>query len=66
MDKKKFDNQDFNVFFMARNGQWIQETRMRKIDKEWFNATRVKRGKNNLYEHVQKGFPLNKNNEVDW
>lgn len=66
MDKKNFDNQDFNVFFMARNGQWIQETRIREIDKKWFNATRVQRGKNNLYEHIQKGFPLNKNNEVDW
>jgi hypothetical protein len=66
IDKKEYDNRDFNIFFIARNGQWLQETRMRKINNQWTKATRVTKGKENLYKDILKDFPLNENNEVVW
>ncbi len=66
MDKNEYNEQNFNVFFIARNGQWTQEIRMRSINNDQFTATRVLKGKNKLYEFITQGFPLNKNNKVDW
>jgi hypothetical protein len=39
---------------------------MRRINNDWLKATRVLKGESTLFKNIAKGFPLNKNNEVDW
>lgn len=58
----------YNVFFVARNGAWIQQLRMKWIGNGWSVATRISglsEGKE-LYRNVTPGYPLGPNNEVEW
>jgi hypothetical protein len=57
---------DFNVFFDARNGDWTELLRMRKVGNNWVEAIRVvretyyKNGKTaekTIFEQIPKEFP---------
>jgi hypothetical protein len=58
----------YNVFFVARNGAWIQQLRMKWIGNGWSEATRISglsEGKE-LYQKVTPGYQLGPNSEVEW
>jgi hypothetical protein len=67
------DRKDFNVFFIAVNGSWDEELRLRKVNGVWLEALRVKKLENGekhseyklIYTKIDPGFPT-KNGEVDW
>jgi len=63
------DEQDYDLFFVARNGHWTQELRFRRVDGQWKQAIRVRQvtataGSPPLYESVESGFPLNEQGQV--
>jgi hypothetical protein len=62
--------QDFsyNVFYIARNGAWVQSLRMRWVGNGWAIANKVVGGPENkeLYREVGANYPLNGKGEVDW
>jgi hypothetical protein len=35
------DHHDFNIFFSGRNGDWIENLRLRKVNNSWISAVRV-------------------------
>jgi hypothetical protein len=57
---------NFNVFYVARNGSWIQHLRMRWVGDGWATASKVLRGKEVLYREVSANFPRTENGTVDW
>lgn len=62
------DRRGWNVFFTARNGNWTQLIRMRRIGNEWRMATRVLRanGRDIAFELVVDGYPLLPDGSVEW
>jgi len=60
--------EDFNVFFSARNGFWEQLIRWRKVEEKWVLATKVTgHGRRKpLYEQIDKNFPRNGKGIVEW
>lgn len=61
---------DFNyyVFFVARNGAWTQQLRMKWIGNGWGVATRItglSKGEE-LYRNVTTNYPLGPNGDVEW
>ena len=65
------DEQDYNVFFIARNGHWTQELRFRRVAGRWKKATRVSwhnAGVDDapVYEQIDSDFPRNDKGEVEW
>jgi hypothetical protein len=68
--------QDFtyNIFYVARNGAWTQQLRMRWTGNGWVIANRVFAGPGNfggpgdkdLFREVSTGYPLDEKGEVDW
>lgn len=63
---KYTDKIDFNVFFSARNGDWVQENRFRLVEGKWHFATRVKGWGDELLLEISDNYPLNDKSEVDW
>jgi hypothetical protein len=57
---------DFNIFFIARNGQFTELLRLRKIDAKWARAIRVKRGSELLFEKVDDDFPKTDQGQIQW
>jgi hypothetical protein len=58
----------YNVFFVARNGAWTQQLRMKWMDNGWSVATRIfglSEGRE-LYRNVTPGYPLGPTSEVEW
>lgn len=55
-----------NIFFVARNGRYIQLYRRQRIKNGWAIATRVEHNGKYVLEEVSKEFPRNKNGEIDW
>jgi hypothetical protein len=57
------DEHNFNLFFEARNGKWVELYRSKRIDGQWLVAIKVlKRGTTHvLYEYVDPLFPVNWN-----
>jgi hypothetical protein len=58
----------YNVFFVARNGSWTQQLRMKWMGNGWSVATRISglsEGKE-LYRNVTPDYPLGPNREVEW
>lgn len=58
----------YNVFFVARNGAWTQQLRMKWMDNGWSVATLIvglSEGKE-LYRRVTSNYPLGPNSEVEW
>jgi hypothetical protein len=55
-------SQDYNIFFVARNGAFTQQLRLRKVNGEWLRATRVTRRNGNeldeVFQKVDEGFPV--------
>ncbi len=61
----------YNVFFSARNDQFMQYLRFVRVGARWFVAYRVVRqlaGNEGpvLKQFVQGGYPLNAAGQVDW
>jgi hypothetical protein len=66
---KDADQQDYNVWILARNGEVVQQIRFRRINGEWRCQTRVTRGDSVLYDSTEKGtdyLPRNEAGEVQW
>lgn len=59
------DARRFNIFFHARNGDFVQLMRFRRVESGWLCATRVFRGEAVVFENIDPGFPLSAN-EIDW
>jgi hypothetical protein len=57
----------FNIFFNARNGDFTQVLRFRKVGGRWQHATKVDRGKDlPPFEEITPGYPRNNKGQVDW
>src|ERR1700730_15416439 len=48
---------EFNIYFTARNGAWIQFLRKRWVGDGWATVTKVMRGAQELYREVSANFP---------
>jgi hypothetical protein len=61
-------NFSYNIFFVARNGSWVQSLRMRWTGNGWALANKVIGGPENkeLFREVSADYPLNDKGEVDW
>jgi hypothetical protein len=61
-------NFSYNVFYVARNGAWIQSLRMRWVGDGWAMANKVIGGPENkeLFREVSSNYPLNEKGEVEW
>lgn len=57
----------FNIFFTARNGDFTQLLRFKKVGGRWHHAMKVDRGKDlPPFEEVTPEYPRNSKGEVDW
>ena len=54
------------IFFSSRNGEWIEQIALRKIENRWICAFRVKKRDNVLLEIIPPDFPMEKNGQVSW
>jgi hypothetical protein len=61
-------NFSYNVFYVARNGAWVQSLRMRWVGDGWAIANKVVGGAENkeLYREVTPNYPLDEKGEVEW
>lgn len=66
LNPENIDSLKYNIFFSARNNDWVQETRIRRIEGKWKFATRVNGMGKELLLDISKDFPLNEKNEVEW
>ena len=57
---------EFNIFFTARNGTWIQFLRMRWVGDGGARATKVMRGTQELHREVSANFPRQQDGSIDW
>lgn len=69
--EKKDDYARFNLFISARNGSFIEELRLRKVDGDWFSAFRVFRNKPNgdkilLMERAMEKYPRAQDRSLIW
>jgi hypothetical protein len=55
----------FSIFFSARNGNYVQQLRLRKINDIWLSASKIDNVKT-PFEQVQDGYPRNDRGDVDW
>jgi cell division protein FtsB len=67
------DAKSYNIFFFARNGEYIEQLRLRRVAGSWARALRVykvlpgKRGIKQLMEpRVEAAFPRNAAGKIDW
>jgi hypothetical protein len=59
------ENKNYNIFWNARNGGFVQLLRFRKINDQWYFATKVQRDKV-IFEKIQEEYPRNQQGTVDW
>jgi hypothetical protein len=62
-------NFNYNVFYVARNGAWLQMLRMRWLGNGWAIATRVLEGNGGpkvLYEEISADYPRGADGQVEW
>jgi hypothetical protein len=60
---------NFNIFYVARNGSWPQQLRMRWVGNGWALANKVTEGMGGgkqLLLEVNANYPRNAGGEVDW
>jgi hypothetical protein len=59
---------NFNVFYVARNGSWLQKLRMRWIENGWALANRVTEGLGGkeLLLEVNPNYPRDAGGNVEW
>jgi hypothetical protein len=68
----KDPRQNFTITFLARNGSWLEQLRLRKVDGKWVQALRVLKVEVNgetkrvLHEDIPKDYPLDGNGKMDW
>ena len=46
------EEQDFNIFFTARNSTWIQNLKLHRVAGKWTYATRVRRDSETIFAHL--------------
>ena len=60
----------FNLFISARNGSFIEEVQLRKVEGEWWSAVRLTKEENNtkavLLERAQDQYPRTPDGKIDW
>jgi hypothetical protein len=56
----------FNIFFVGRNGMWIQFLRMPWVGDGWATASKVVRDGKVIYRQVSDNFPRGEKGEIDW
>jgi hypothetical protein len=59
----------FNIFYVARNGSWLQKLRMRWVGDGWAMAVIVLQGLGGgkeLYREVSANYPRDEKGEVEW
>lgn len=62
-------NVNFNVFYVARNGSWLQKLRMRWVGNGWALANRVLEGLGGgkeLMLEVSPNYPRDAAGNVEW
>lgn len=57
---------EFNIYFFARNGTWVQFLRMRWVGDGWAAANKVMRGSQEIYREVSANFPRREDGSIDW
>jgi len=57
---------DFNIFFNARNGLYVQLLRLRKVDSKWVSAIKVERNNETVFEQVAEKFPRDEEGKINW
>jgi hypothetical protein len=57
---------EFNIFFTARNGVWVQHLRKRWVGDGWATANKVLRGTQELHREVSANFPRQQDGSIDW
>lgn len=55
---------NLNIFINAKNGNFIQLSRLRKFDNVWHFANRVKKGDQILLEKIDEKFPVKTPDEI--
>ncbi len=59
----------FNIFYVGRNGSWLQELRMRWVGDGWASASKVTEGLGGgkeLLLEISQNYPRAANGEVEW
>lgn len=67
----KTDHAKFNIFISARNGFFIEELRLRKVEGEWYSALRLFKSESNdkktlLFEQAMDKYPRSDNQTLIW
>ncbi len=68
----KDQRQNFTINFTARNGSWLEQLRLRKVDGKWIQALRVLKvevngeSKRVMHEDIPKNYVLEGNGKMDW
>ena len=60
---------NFNIFYVARNGSWLQKLRMRWVGDGWALASTVAEGLGGgkeLLQEVSANYPRGADGNVDW
>jgi hypothetical protein len=59
---------NYNIFYVARNGAWVQILRRRWVGNGWGTATKFLKGLGGeeIYREVSPNFPHGLNGEIDW
>jgi hypothetical protein len=60
---------NFNIFYVARNGSWLQKLRMRWVGNGWASANRVLEGLGGgkeLMLEVSPNYPRDAAGDVEW
>jgi hypothetical protein len=55
-----------NIFFVARNGSYIQNYRRIRVNDGWAIAIRVALNGKYVFEEISDGYPRNESGEVEW
>ena len=67
IDVKDYSELAFNIFFTARNGNFSQLLRLKKINDSWMSAIKiVNKDGNAIREHVDEIFPRDATGNVNW
>jgi hypothetical protein len=56
----------YNIFITARNGSFLQQLRLKKINGVWLSATKTTRDNKLLHEKIDDNFPKDKDGNVCW
>lgn len=54
----------FNIFYDAKNGSFTQLLRLRKSLNGWYQASRVERNNEIIYEKIDEGYPIAGNEDI--